>query len=61
MLFVVFGVAAILVGDRTLPMQGGRVFRLFDVSPGMARLRKWLVGLAAIYGGLMGIRQAGWF
>ena len=57
---VSFGVVAILLGDRRLPTER-RTWRLFDISPRMARLRKWLVGLGAIYAGLMVIRQAGWF
>jgi hypothetical protein len=58
---VLFGIIAILIGDKNLPMKGGRVFHFFDVSPGMARLRKWLIGLGTIYAGIMIMREAGWF
>ena len=60
LVLVAFGVVAILFGDRRLPSEG-RIGRPFEISPRLARLRRWLIGLGAIYAGLMVLRQAAWF
>ena len=57
---LVFGVTAVLIGDKPLPMGEGRISRLFSTTPRVARWRKWLIGLGAAYAGVMVLYRAGW-
>jgi len=42
-----------LVGGRTLPIKGGKILQFFSIEPQMPKLRKWLIGIGAIYAGIM--------
>ena len=55
---VFFGMASILVGDKVLNIKGGVILKGFSSSPRMAKWRKWLIGIAAIYAGIMIICDA---
>ena len=50
---ILFGITCILVGDRTLPIKGGKILQLFSIGPQIPKVRKWLIGLGAIYAGGM--------
>jgi len=59
-LLLIFGTVSIWIGDKQLPVKGGVILRTFSTSPRVARWRKWLIGLGAIYAGIMVLYRAGW-
>lgn len=49
---VLMGLAWLWVGDKEVPVKGGRVFRLFSAPRGYMRWLKWPLGLGLIYCGV---------
>lgn len=57
---ILFGILALLFGDKPLAIKGGWVLRGFDAAPWVLKLRKWTIGVAAIIGGFMILQRTGW-
>lgn len=60
MVLIFFGVISIWIGDKKIHVGDEFLIRLFSTSQTMAKWRKWLIGLGAIYVGFMVIDRSGW-
>ena len=60
LLLLCFGVISFFWGDKKMPAkQGGIIMKFYDVSPTVAKWRKWSIGLGAIFAGLSILVESG--
>jgi len=57
LVLVAVGVICLWVGDKDVPVKGGRVLRLFSYPRGAMRWMKWPMGVALIYAGIEVLRK----
>ncbi len=60
LLLLVFGVISIIWGDMKISTkEDGIIMKMYNVSPVMAKWRKWAIGLGSIYAGVSVLAEAG--
>lgn len=61
--FILFGIVSLLWGDVQITdeRRGGIIQKFFSTSPVVAKWRKWVIGLAAIYVGVMILESSSLF